>query len=108
MSEIKWVKIIDENTKEVQLGAGQDAEYYASIGMTEQEVEQAYNGTWYLKGYCPAEPQEDVIKKQIAELENQITPRNFRGAILGDEFALNKITQIEEQIAQLREQLQEK
>ena len=73
--------------------------------MTELDVEQAYNGSWYLKGHCPEQPQDEVIKNQIAELEKQITERNLRGAILGDEFALNKITQIEEQIAELRKEL---
>ena len=34
-------------------------EWYESIGMTEQDVEQAYNGDWYLKGYAPVQPLDE-------------------------------------------------
>ena len=110
MAEQKWVKLINPTTREVQLGVGQDPEYYASIGMTYDWVEQAYTGQWYLQGYAPAKPEptpQEVIKAQIVALEDQITERNIRGAILGDEFAINKITQIEAQIADLRKQLED-
>ena len=110
MVETKWAKVINEQTKEVQIGVGVNDEYYASIGMTEQEVERAYNGLWYLKGYAPQKPeptQEEIIKNQILELESQITDRNVRGAILGDEYAINRITEIEAQIEELRKQLVE-
>lgn len=35
-------------------------EYYNTLGMTEQEVEQAYNGQWYLKGYAPTQPLDEL------------------------------------------------
>lgn len=98
-----FAKIINEQTKEVQIVAGQ--KMISITGATEMEVEQAYNGKWYVKGYAPEEPKEEVVKKQIVALEEQITNRNLRSAILGDEFALNKITEIENQIAELRKQL---
>lgn len=47
-----------------------------------------------------------TIEDQIYDLENQITARNVRSAILGDEFAINKMTEIEEQIEELRRQLE--
>ena len=28
-------------------------DYYKSCGMTKMDVEQAYNGQWYVKGYAP-------------------------------------------------------
>lgn len=43
-----------------------------------------------------------VIQQEIEEEENKITPRNLRNAIKGDSFALNKIDEIENNIAQLR------
>lgn len=57
---IKYAQIIDEETKACNVGIGTDVEYYKSIGMTEMDVEQAYNGVWYLTGYAPQppEPQE--------------------------------------------------
>lgn len=101
---LKYAKIINEETKEVQIGAGVNDEYYASIGMTEMEVEQGWDGNWYLLGYAPIKP-EPTIQDRILELENQITARNLRSAIRGDEYALNKINEIEAQIEELRKQL---
>ena len=101
----KYAKVINEETKECNVGLGTNTAYYERIGMTEMEVEQAYNGFWYVKGYAPEKPHNEVILEQIKELEMQITDRNLRGAILGDEFATNKITQIEAQIDELRHQL---
>ena len=102
---IKWAKILDSKTGEVQIGIGQTPEYYASIGMTEMEVEQAYNGNWYLKGYAPIKP-EPTIQDRILELEGQITARNLRSAIFGDEYAIEKIRAIEAEIEELRKQLE--
>lgn len=45
------------------------------------------------------------VQDQINALENSITARNLRAAIQGDEFALNKLVEIEAQIAELRKQL---
>lgn len=103
---LKYAKIIDEETKEVQIGVGVNDEYYASIGMTEMEVEQAYTGLWYLKGYAPIKP-EPTIQDKILELESQITARNLRSAIFGDEYAIEKIRAIEAEIEELRKQLEE-
>jgi hypothetical protein len=102
---LKYAKIIDEETKEVQIGVGVNDEYYASIGMTEMEVEQAYTGLWYLKGYAPIKP-EPTIQDRILELESKITARNLRSAIFGDEYAIEKIRAIEAEIEELRKQLE--
>lgn len=45
------------------------------------------------------------VQDQINTLENSITARNLRAAIQGDEFALNKLAEVEAQIAELRKQL---
>lgn len=62
-----------------------------------------YNGEFILITDIPG----PSIQEQIEELEKQITPRNLRSAIQGDEFAINKIASIEAQIAELRRQLLE-
>lgn len=46
-----------------------------------------------------------TIQEQIEALENTITARNIRSAIQGDEYALAKIAQVEQQIQELRDQL---
>ena len=46
-----------------------------------------------------------IIQAEIVAEENKITPRNIRNAIKGDTFALDKITEIESNIFQLRQKL---
>lgn len=52
----KYAKIIDNTTNECEVGLGTNDEFYISIGMEKMDVEQAYNGAWYLKGYVPEPP----------------------------------------------------
>ena len=49
----KYAKIINEETKQCEVGLGTNTDFYKSIGMVEMEVEEAYNGSWYVKGYAP-------------------------------------------------------
>ena len=52
----KYAKIVNEETKLCEVGLGTNSKFYKSIGMTEMEVEEAYNGLWYVKGYAPEKP----------------------------------------------------
>jgi len=63
----KYAKIIDEETKKCSVGIGTNEAFYQSIGMEEMDVEQAYNGDWYVAGYAPAEPEKSYIEKRLAE-----------------------------------------
>ena len=56
----KYAKIINEETKLCEVGLGTNKNFYASIGMEEMEVEQAYDGSWYVKGYAPVKPVEEL------------------------------------------------
>ena len=101
----KYAKITDNETKECSVGLGTNAEFYKRIGMTELDVEQAYNGKWYIAGYAPAKP-EPTVQEQIEALENSITPRNYREALLDPEgWAAQRIAGINSQIEELRKQL---
>jgi hypothetical protein len=102
---IKYAKVINEETKECQVGLGTNEDYYISKGFTQMDVEQAYTGGWYVAGHAPQKPHREVILEQIGTLENSITKRNLRAAIQGDAFALKKINEVEEQIEELRNQL---
>lgn len=64
--------ITDEKTKAVCVATGDDKEYYKTIGMTEMEVEQAYNGLWYVKGYAPKQSQEEINAQTQARLTQAI------------------------------------
>ena len=65
---IKYAKIINEETKEVQIGSGTNSTFYQSIGMTEMDVEQAYDGNWYLTGFAPQKPLEEIKAEKRAEI----------------------------------------
>ena len=97
----KYAIITNQETKTVDVGLGTDEQFYKSIGMTEMNVEQAYNGAWYLKGYAPQRP-EPTPQEQIRSLESQITDRNIRCALLGDQYAIDKINEIEGLIAEYK------
>ena len=61
----KYAKIENEETKICSVGLGTNEAFYKSIGMTEMNVEQAYNGNWYIEGYAPEKPaptHDDVSK----------------------------------------------
>ena len=70
---IKYAQIINEQTKQCEVGMGTNAEFYRSLGMKEREVEQAYDGAWYVKGYCPEKPIPTKVEKsnQVKSIRNQ-------------------------------------
>lgn len=71
---IAYSKIINEKTKLVVVGMGTDNAYYESISMTQMDVEQAYNGAWYVKGYVPSKPEPTNAEKvQVLERETGLT-----------------------------------
>lgn len=63
-------------------------------------------GWAYADGVFTAPPQKQpeppTVDEQIAVLEASITPRNLRGAALGDQFAIDKIQAVEDEIQALR------
>ena len=73
---LKYAKIVDEANGIVEVGMGnpdeimsQDGEnivyvrdFYESIGMTIMDVEQAYNGVWYVAGKAPEAPETKEIR----------------------------------------------
>lgn len=65
---LKYVKVINEKTKLCEVGLGTNVSFYQSIGMTEQEVEQGFDGAWYLKGYAPEKPLDELKKAKRAEI----------------------------------------
>lgn len=76
----KYAKIIDEQTKEVQIGVGCPDAYYIEIGMELMEVEQAYNGAWYVEGYAPEKPaptEEEIKQHRIAELKQFLANTDY-------------------------------
>lgn len=59
----------------------------------------------YEKVNLTTEEHNAVIQSKIVAEENKITARNIREGILGDNFATQKLTEIESNIYQLRQKL---
>lgn len=102
-----YAKIVNEETKEVSVGLGTDVEFYKSIGMEGMDVEQAWNGSWYLKGYAPQKP-EPTIEEQVAKLEAETgLTRVMREMVLAEnsgasDYVKAKANEIEDLAKQLR------
>ena len=105
---LKYAKIVNEETGLCEVGLGTNSAFYQSIGMTEMEVEQAYNGSWYLKGYAPAKP-EPTLEEQVASLEQTYGMTRWqREGILAEgslysEYTKAKAQEIEDLAKKLRE-----
>lgn len=56
----KYAKIVNQETKRCEVGTGTNTKFYQSIGMTQMDVEQGYDGNWYVAGYAPAKPVEEL------------------------------------------------
>ena len=102
-----YAKIINQETKQCEVGLGTNTAFYQKIGMTEMEVEQAYNGSWYLKGYAPAKS-EPTLKEQVAKLEAETgLTRVMREMVLAEnsgasDYVKAKANEIEELAKRLR------
>lgn len=66
----KYAKIVNEETKLCEVGIGTNTDFYNSIGMSEMDVEQAYDGSWYLMGYAPEKAAP--TKEETSEIRRQL------------------------------------
>ena len=69
---LKFSKIINNETKQCEVGLGSNYDFYKSIGMIEQEVEKDYKGDWYLKGYAPQKPIEVLEEEKRVERDTML------------------------------------
>ena len=77
----KYAKVIDEEKKLCEVGIGTNTKFYKSIGMTEMDVEQAYNGQWYVKRCAPVQPEPTEYEKaqeRIAVLKAEIAAVDYK------------------------------
>ena len=103
----KYAIVTDKKTKKCDVGLGTNIISYLKMGMTEQEVEQAYDGQWYLKGYAPTKP-SPTIEQQVKELEAKYEMNRWqREGILAEgsnfsDYTKQKAQEIETLAEQLR------
>jgi len=115
---LKYAQIVNEQTKQVNVGLGTDVEFYKSIGMTEMDVEQCeWNSTWYLTGYAPKKPEPtpeqeiETLKRELADVDEK-SMRAVRAKLTGksteeDDLFLNQLELRAEQLRQRIRDLQE-
>lgn len=95
---LKYYKIINEETKEVIVGLGDNISFYIQNGMNEGEVEKAFNEKWYLKGFAPEKPEKTYSEKRREEyppIEEQLD-MIYWDNVNGTSFWKDKITEIKE------------
>lgn len=68
-----YAKIINEETKACEVGIGTNIDFYKSIGMSEMDVEQGFDGNWYLQGYAPKEPVEHKNEQIRQQRQSRFT-----------------------------------
>lgn len=68
---LKYAKIENEETGSVSVGLGTNEAFYQSIGMTLQDVEQGYDGGWYLADKLPVQPIEEIRENKLNELKSK-------------------------------------
>ena len=101
----KYAKVINEETKVCEVGLGTNSNFYQSIGMTEMDVEQAYDGNWYVLGYAPEKPEptkEEIQKLRANAYKNEVDPITCHIQRLKDESAMTN--EINAEIAALIEE----
>lgn len=73
----KFAKVIDEKTKRVSVGLGNNDYFYKSIGMKKLDVEQSYDGDWYLLGFAPKKPETLINKEKIDKLQEYLNSTDW-------------------------------
>lgn len=110
-----YAKVINEETKECQVGLGTNVAFYQSIGMVEMDAEQCtWNGRWYLTGYVPEKPEpskEEKIKQlkiELAEIDEK-SMRSVRAKLAGTatDEDLQFLAQLETQAEQKRQEIKD-
>lgn len=91
---LKYAKVANEQTKQCEVGTGTNIEFYQSIGMVEMEVEQAYDGNWYVKGYAPLKPTDVLAEEKRLERDNLLAET--------DKYMLPDFPITEEKLAQYK------
>ena len=99
----KYAQIIDNETKLCNVGIGTNTDFYKSIGMELLDVEQAYNGQWYLQGYAPTKSDDE---QTLEELQKEQTDLNAQIEQLKDQLLTATLADDTDQIESIKAQYQ--
>lgn len=109
----KYAKIVNEETKACEVGLGTNSKFYQSIGMTEMDVEQAYDSSWYLQGYAPEKPEptkEEIQTLRANAYKNEVDPlmseytRKKTFNLFDESEEENLLAKIEAKVAKIKEE----
>ena len=96
---LKYAKITDEQTGLCEVGIGTNAEFYQSIGMTEQDVcQSSVDGNWHLSEKCPQKTYEQLLLEEKNKKHEENTEKakqaveNGHVVFKGAEFETNAQT----------------
>ena len=94
----------DKNTKKcLEVGTGTNTDFYKSIGMVDMEVEQAYDGSYYLKGYAPTKSDDE---QALEELQKEQINLNAQIEQLKDQLLTATLVDDTDQIKSIKAQYQ--
>lgn len=66
---IKYAKVIDEQKKLVDVLTYENERVAKKEKMVKMEVEQGFDSNWYVKGFAPKEPIQNIAKKLEVDIE---------------------------------------
>lgn len=99
----KYVKFNRNSGLCTEVGTGTNIDFYKSIGMVEKDVEQAYNGQWYLKGYVPTKSDDE---QALEELQKEQTSLEAQIAQLKDQLLTATLADDPEQVEAIKAEYQ--
>ena len=91
----KYAKVLDDKTKRCMILVNNEDinEFFIEKGFTLQEVEEAYDYNWYIKGYAPSKPQSLINEERVCALLQQLKNTDYvaakiaEGAATKEEYA---------------------
>jgi hypothetical protein len=112
---IKYAKVIDNELGLCEVGTGTNADFYKSIGMTQQDVEQSEkDNQWYLSEKCPHYTPEEESEQREEQFYNtflatskgnyRLKPRGYSNAQQSIDTVngmVNALGALTEQIAEM-------
>lgn len=99
----KYVKFDENSGLCTEVGTGTNTAFYKSIGMVDMEVEQAYDGSYYLKGYAPTKSGDE---QALEELQKEQTDLNAQIKQLKDQLLTATLADDTDQIESIKAQYQ--
>ena len=94
----------NKDTKKcLSVGTGTNTEFYKSIGMVDMKVEQAYDGSFWLKGYAPTKSDDE---QALEELQKEQTSLEAQIAELKDNLLTATLADDTDQIKSIKAQYQ--